>query len=75
MNTMLVPSRDRRSPNRLPTPSCPQCGTDESVIGVIRTRRFVYFRCQDCRELLPTLIPPLELGYGLVAHVSDEAGQ
>jgi transposase-like protein len=71
MTVSLVASIDRRSSNRLPTPACPQCGTEESVIVVIRTRRFVYFRCHRCRELLPTPIPPVELGHGFVAHVTD----
>ena len=71
MPVTLVASKDRRSPNRLPTPMCGRCGTVESVIPVIRTTRFVYFRCQQCRELLPKRIPSLELGYGLVACVRD----
>jgi hypothetical protein len=73
MSVVLIPSRDRRSPNRVPTPHCRGCGTTGSVIAVIRTARFVYFRCQECRELLPKRVPPTVLGYGLVACVSDPA--
>jgi transcription elongation factor Elf1 len=69
MSVVLIARADRRRPNRLPTPTCPRCGTDESVIAVIRTMQFVYFRCDQCRELLPKRIPPVGLGYGLVAHV------
>ena len=69
MTVMLLARADRRLPNRLPTPTCPQCGTDEPLVAIIRTMRFVYFRCHKCRELLPKLIPPLGLGYGLVARV------
>ena len=71
MPITLVRSRDRRRPNRLTTPTCITCGTDNSVIAVIRTRRFVYFRCEECRELLPKRIPPVGLGHGLVACMSD----
>ena len=65
----LIPSADRRGPNRLPTPRCPQCGTDGNVTAVIRTTRFVYFRCAFCREVLPKLIPPVVLGHGLIAQL------
>jgi transcription elongation factor Elf1 len=71
MTVTLIACADRRRPNRLPTPTCPHCRTDESVIAVIRTTQFVYFRCHQCRQLLPKRIPPVELGYGLVAHVVD----
>ena len=71
MTVVLVACADRRRPNRLQTPHCPRCGTDESVIAVIRTALFVYFRCHQCRELLPKRIPPVSLGYGLVAHVAE----
>jgi transcription elongation factor Elf1 len=69
MSVLLIARADRRRPNRLPTPECPHCGSDESVIAVLRTKQFVYFRCDECRELLPRRIPPVGLGYGLVAHV------
>lgn len=71
MTVVLIARADRRHPNRLLTPGCPSCGTDESVIAVIRTTQFVYFRCCQCRELLPKRIPAVRLGYGLVAHVAD----
>jgi len=70
MAVTLVARADRRAPNRLPTPACPRCGDDRQVVGTIRTRRFVYFRCQGCGELLPHPIPPLVLGHGLVAHLA-----
>jgi hypothetical protein len=54
---------DRRNANRLPTPICPYCGTDEFVVGVIRTSSFVFFRCRGCRdrELMPKVIPEVVL--------------
>jgi hypothetical protein len=73
MSVALVACVDRRRPNRLLTPACTTCGNDEAVIATIRTKLFVYFRCHQCRELLPKRIPPVGLGYGLVAHVADEA--
>jgi hypothetical protein len=59
---------DRRSPNRLPTPSCPRCGSDRFVVAVIRTTKFVFFRCQSCREreLLPKVIPGVASSPGLL---------
>ena len=57
MTVTLRACADRRRSNRLPTPSCPHCGTAESVSAVIRTKEFVYFRCFGCRALLPKLIP------------------
>jgi hypothetical protein len=75
MPVRLIAARDRRSPNRLPTPVCKCCGTAESVVAIIRTTRFVYFRCQQCRELLPKRVPPVALRYGLIACVSDDAGR
>ena len=33
MSVLTFAAVDRRSPNRLPTPSCPHCGTDEFVVG------------------------------------------
>ena len=72
MTVSLVACADRRRANRLPTPPCPRCSTDESVSAVIRTKQFVYFRCQQCRALLPKLIPSIELRYGLVARVTSQ---
>lgn len=73
MTVMLIARADRRRPNRLPTPSCQYCGTDEPLIAVIRTAQFVYFRCHQCRDLAPKRIPAVGLGYGLVAHVAGGA--
>jgi len=69
MTVTLVARADRRRPNRLPTPTCSYCGPDEFLVAVIRTTQFVYFRCHQCRDLQPKRIPPVGLGYGLVAHV------
>lgn len=70
MHVTLLARADRRRANRLRTPPCPACGTDEFVSVVIRTSRFVYFRCGECRALLPKLMPPVELPYGLVARLT-----
>ena len=73
MAVILVAAPDRRRPNRVATPTCPRCRTDESVVALIRTAQFVYFRCDQCQALLPEAIPPMELRYGLVAHVAEHA--
>ena len=72
---------DRRSPNRLVTPTCPFCGTDRFVAGVIRTATFVFFRCRGCRdrELLPLVIPSASLSGWVRMHapevcVSEDSG-
>ncbi len=59
----VVPIADRRSPNRLTTPACPYCGTEKFVVAVIRSKAFIFFRCQMCREreLLPKVIPSVAL--------------
>jgi uncharacterized Zn finger protein len=71
MTVSLVPCADRRHPNRLPQPSCPYCSTEEYVSAVIRTKQFVFFRCQQCRALLPKLIPAMKLPHGFVARVTS----
>jgi hypothetical protein len=62
-----IPSIDRRSPNRLETPSCPRCGDATRVVGAIRTTDFVYFRCTACDELLVKSISGIRLPHGLIA--------
>ena len=59
---------DRRSANRLETPACPHCGSDRFVVAVIRTTKFVFFRCQSCREreLLPKVIPGVASNPGML---------
>lgn len=63
MTVASIVEIERRSPNRLQTPSCPYCGSDRSVVAVIRTKSFVFFRCDRCRhrELLPKVIPSAAL--------------
>ncbi|RPI53335.1 MAG: hypothetical protein EHM55_14110 [Acidobacteria bacterium] len=63
MTVVPVAAVERRSPNRLPTPACPYCGTEDYVVAVIRTKTFIFFRCQVCREreLLPKVIPSVAL--------------
>ena len=71
MTVAFIRRVDRRSPSRLVTPTCFNCGTDTAVVALIRTRQFVYFRCEECREWLPKSIPAMQLGHGLVAQLSD----
>ena len=68
MSVLTFAAVDRRSPNRLPTPSCPHCGTDQFVVAVIRTTKFVFFRCQSCREreLMPKVVPGLAASPGML---------
>ena len=63
MTTTSAVEIERRSANRLQTPSCPYCGSDHSVVAVIRTKSFVFFRCTRCRnrELLPKVIPSVRV--------------
>ena len=73
MPIKLVPQVDRRSPTRLAEPVCLRCADRGVTNAVIRTTRFVYFRCSRCGDVQPKLIPPLTLPHGLVARLSDEA--
>ena len=71
MTVRLTALADRRANNRLPTPTCSQCGDGHLMVGIIRTTRFVYFRCPTCGELQPKMMPALALAHGLVAHLSE----
>ena len=48
MPLILIAKDDRRSPYRVPTPPCPQCGHDEAMVGASRTPSAVFFRCIVC---------------------------
>ena len=63
---------DRRSVNRLLTPVCPVCSTDREVVAIVRTSKFVYFRCRQCSGLVTKAIQPVALPHGLVAHLNVE---
>lgn len=69
MTVKLTALVDRRSDNRLPTPPCSRCVGDHTMVGIIRTTRFVYFRCPNCGDVQPRQMPPLSLSHGLVAHL------
>ena len=71
MTVALIACADRRQPNRLPTPNCPRCGTDESVISGDPYNAARLLSLSPMPELLPKRIPPVSLRYGLVAHVAD----
>ena len=73
MTIQLVPRVDRRSATRLAEPACIRCADRGVTIAVIRTTRFVYFRCSRCGDIQPKLIPVLTLPHGLVARLSDGA--
>jgi len=49
MTMRLRAVADRRADNRLPPPTCQQCRNDDPMVGIIRTTRFVYFRCSSWR--------------------------
>lgn len=71
MTIKLRAVADRRADNRIPSPTCPHCGNDRPMIGIIRTTRFVYFRCSSCGDVQPKVMPALPLAHGLVARLSD----
>jgi hypothetical protein len=71
MTMRLRAVADRRADNRLPPPTCQQCRNDDPMVGIIRTTRFVYFRCSSCGDVQPKMMPALRLAHGLVAHLSD----
>ena len=71
MTIRLKAVADRRADNRLPSPTCQQCRNDDPMVGIIRTTRFVYFRCSSCGDVQPKMMPALPLAHGLVAHLSD----
>ena len=62
---------DRRSQNRLPTPTCLSCRDGEGMLAIIRTTRFVYFRCRRCGDVQPKVMPAVTLSHGFVAHLSE----
>ena len=71
MAVKLTALADRRADNRLPTPPCSRCGEGHATVGIIRTTRFVYFRCPNCGDVQPKQMPALTLAHGLVAHLSE----
>jgi translation initiation factor 2 beta subunit (eIF-2beta)/eIF-5 len=71
MTPKLKALADRRADNRLPSPSCSHCGDTRPMIGIIRTTRFVYFRCESCGDVQPKVMPALPLSHGLVARLSE----
>jgi uncharacterized Zn finger protein len=71
MTITLRALADRRSATRLSAPTCLQCADGGLTVGVIRTTRFVYFRCQTCGDVQPKLMPAVTLPHGLVARFSD----
>jgi tRNA(Ile2) C34 agmatinyltransferase TiaS len=62
---------ERRAPDRVVTPSCPDCGKDAKVVGVIRRPQYIYFRCTKCGRTMLIDRPFIPLRYGLVAELSD----
>ena len=71
MTPKLKALADRRADNRLPSPVCSQCADTKPMIGIIRTTRFVYFRCESCGDVQPKVMPALPLSQGLVARLSE----
>ena len=71
MTIRLRAVADRRADNRLPSPTCQQCSNDRPLVGIIRTTRFVYFRCPSCGDVQPKVMPAVQLAHGLVARLSD----
>ncbi len=68
MTIQLRALADRRAATRLPDPTCLHCDDGGSMVGIIRTTRFVYFRCETCGDVQPKLMPALPLSHGLVAQ-------
>ena len=71
MTPRLRALADRRADNRLRSPVCSHCGDTKPMIGIIRTTRFVYFRCESCGDLQPMMMPALSLSHEIVARVSE----
>ena len=71
MSVKLAALADRRADNRLGTPTCLHCADGRSMVAIIRTTRFVYFRCPRCGDLQPKLMPAMVLGHGLVAQLLE----
>jgi transcription elongation factor Elf1 len=51
-------SSDRRSGDRLPTPTCNYCGTDAYVRSMRRTADEVFFACDGCEAMFAVQRPP-----------------
>jgi len=71
MTIQLRALADRRADTRLPDPTCLRCLDGGTMVGIIRTTRFVYFRCPTCGDVRPDVIPALPLSHGLVARLSE----
>ncbi len=71
MTIKLRALADRRAITRLEAPACLRCADGALTVGVIRTTRFVYFRCDTCGDIQPKLMPALTLPHGLVARFSE----
>ena len=57
MTIQLRALADRRADTRLPDPTCLHCEDGGAMVGIIRTTRFVYFRCQTCGDVQPKSCP------------------
>ena len=51
-------SEDRRTPDRMPTPTCSYCSTDAYVRSIRRTADEVYFACDGCEAMFAVARPP-----------------
>ena len=71
MTIQLRALADRRADTRLPDPTCLRCQDAGNMVGIIRTTRFVYFRCPTCGDVQPKVMPALPLSHGLVARLSE----
>jgi hypothetical protein len=71
MTLSSMPPTERRAPDRLPTPSCPDCGKDAKVTAVLRRLGYIYFRCTKCGRAMLVERPAMPLRYGLVAEFLD----
>jgi hypothetical protein len=71
MTIQLRALADRRAATRLPEPTCLRCDDGGSMVGIIRTTRFVYFRCETCGDVQPKPMPAVTLSHGLVARLFE----
>jgi len=71
MTILLRAVAERRAATRLPEPTCLRCADGDSMVAIIRTTRFVYFRCPTCGDVQPKVMPALPLSHGLVARLSE----
>lgn len=51
-------SADRRTADRMPTPTCTYCSTDAYVRSIRRTADEVYFACDGCEAMFVVARPP-----------------